>query len=60
MGLTLRQNGADMLGDTLYIEDRGAGGFEVAWSARIGISVATDRLWRCYVRGHPSVSGRNG
>jgi len=30
----------------------------IAWSGRIGISAAQDRLWRAYVPGHPSVSGR--
>lgn len=29
-----------------------------AWSPRIGIRVGTDALWRAYVPGHPSVSGR--
>jgi len=30
---------------------------EVAWTARIGIRVGTDRPWRCYLAGNPCVSG---
>lgn len=58
MGITLKDTGIDLLGDTLYIEDRGHRLEEISWSPRIGISVATDRHWRCYASGHVSVSGR--
>lgn len=58
MGITLKHTGIDLLGDTLYIEDRGHCIDEISWSPRIGISVATDRHWRCYASGHVSVSGR--
>ena len=58
MGITLKHTGVDLLGDTLSIEDRGYRFKNVAWSTRIGISVATDRPWRCYAEGHTSVSGR--
>ena len=58
LGITLKQNGIDLLGDTLYIEDRGHRIEKIEWSPRIGISVATDREWRCYAEGHVSVSGR--
>lgn len=57
MGISLRQNGIDLLGDELYIEDRGRLIDEVQWSRRIGISVGTETTWRCYVEGHVSVSG---
>lgn len=57
MGITLGDTGIDLLGPTLYIADVGRGIGEIAWSPRIGISVGTDRPWRCYIAGHPSVSG---
>lgn len=58
MGITLKDTGIDLLGDKLYIEDRGHRVEEISWSPRIGISVATERHWRCYAEGHISVSGR--
>ena len=60
MGITVKDTGVDLLGDTLYIEDRGHRIGNVLWSRRIGISVATDRHWRCYAERHISVSGRVG
>jgi DNA-3-methyladenine glycosylase len=41
----------------LYIEDRGFTVLEVAWGPRVGIRVAVDRPWRCWIDGNPSVSG---
>ena len=58
LGITLKDNGADLLGAKLYLEDRGHRIDEVGWSPRIGISVGTDRHWRCYAEGHVSVSGK--
>jgi DNA-3-methyladenine glycosylase len=58
MGITLKHTGVDLLGETLYIDDRGHRIEKVAWSTRIGINVATDRVWRCYAEGHVCVSGR--
>lgn len=58
MGITLRDTGRDLLGDTLYLEDRGHKLDEIRWSPRIGISVGTERPWRCYAPGSVSVSGR--
>lgn len=64
MGITLEQNGADLSGDALFIEEPEAEADRcpanvgrLAWGPRIGISVATDRPWRVYLEGHPSVSG---
>ena len=57
MGITLKHTGIDLLGDTLYIEDRGHHVENPVWSPRIGIRVGTDRDWRCYAEGHISVSG---
>jgi len=58
LGITLGDNGIDLLGDRVYIEDRGHRIEEVAWSPRIGISVGTEHHWRCYASGHTCVSGR--
>jgi DNA-3-methyladenine glycosylase len=58
MGITLAENRADLLGDRLYIEDRGVPVGEPVWGPRIGISVGTEAPWRCAVRAHPAVSGR--
>lgn len=41
----------------LYIEDRGFTVPEVTWGPRVGIRVAVDRPWRCWVHGNASVSG---
>ena len=57
MGISLTRNREDLSGGRLYIEDRGHRPGRIAWSARIGISVATDRQWRCFVADSPSVSG---
>ena len=59
MGITLAHTGEDLLGQTLFIEDRDYRVARVAWSQRIGISVGTEHPWRCYAEGHESVSGRN-
>jgi DNA-3-methyladenine glycosylase len=59
MGITLKHNRADLLGDELYIEDRGYAIDEVSWSPRIGISVGTEHHWRVFARGHLSVSGKS-
>src|SRR5262245_10548588 len=39
MGITLGENCADLLGERLYVEDRGIVPDAVAWSPRIGINV---------------------
>lgn len=56
LGITLRENTADLTRGPLTIEDHGVGAPAVRWSTRIGIRVGTDRLWRCTWDGHPSVS----
>jgi DNA-3-methyladenine glycosylase len=60
MGITLRDNRVDLLGDGLFLEDRGFGFDRVACGPRIGIRVGTDRPWRVFVAAHPAVSGRAG
>lgn len=58
MGITLEDTGIDLLGKTLYIEDRGHRIERAAWSTRIGLNVGTEHPWRCYAEGHTCVSGR--
>ena len=59
MGISRGQNGEDLCGGRLYIEDRGLPQpEEISWGTRIGITVGTEREWRAFVRSHPSVSGR--
>jgi len=57
MGITLAENRADLLGDRLYIEDRGICVAKPVWGPRIGIRVGTETPWRCAVQAHPAVSG---
>jgi DNA-3-methyladenine glycosylase len=56
MGITLAENRLDLLGDRLYLDDRGAAVGEIAWGPRIGIKVGTESPWRAWLRGHPAVS----
>jgi DNA-3-methyladenine glycosylase len=57
MGITLADNRLDLLGERLFIEDRGPCRGRIAWGPRIGIRVGTELAWRAYVAGHPAVSG---
>jgi DNA-3-methyladenine glycosylase len=72
LGITLAENRLDLCSvpaqsqhrastepaqSQLYIEDRGFTVSKVAWGPRIGIRVAADRPWRCWIDGNPSVSG---
>ena len=57
LGIGLGQNRADLTRGPLVIEDHGASAGRVAWGARIGLRVGTDRPWRAWVAGHPAVSG---
>ena len=57
MGITLAENRVDLLGDRLYIDDRGIAVGKPTWGPRIGIRVGTESPWRASVTGHPAVSG---
>jgi DNA-3-methyladenine glycosylase len=59
MGITLEENCADLMGDRLFVEDRGIAVGAVSWGPRVGIRVATERPWRVWVAGHPAVSARS-
>jgi DNA-3-methyladenine glycosylase len=57
MGIALAENRVDLLGDRLFIEDRGAERRPIVWGPRIGIRVGTEYPWRAHLDGHPAVSG---
>jgi DNA-3-methyladenine glycosylase len=57
LGITLAENRLDLTSSRLTIEDRGVVPPHVAWGPRIGIRHGTDRPWRCWIAGHPCVSG---
>jgi DNA-3-methyladenine glycosylase len=59
MGIGLSDNCADLLGDRLFIEDRGIAVSPIAWGPRIGIRVGVERPWRAYLRNHASVSAHS-
>lgn len=56
LGLTLEENGLDLTAGPLRIGRERALGIRVARSSRVGIRVGTDRPWRFFVAGHPSVT----
>lgn len=57
LGISLKQNLADLTAGPLAIEDHGLPPRAVDWSRRIGIRVGTEQEWRCTARGSASVSG---
>ena len=57
MGIALGENTLDLVGDRLYVEDRGIRVGVIAWGPRIGIKVGTETPWRAWVVGNPAVSG---
>lgn len=58
LGITLSDNQLDLVSSRLGIEDRGLIARKVSWGPRIGIRVAVDRPWRCWITDNPCVSGR--
>jgi len=57
-GLTIDQNGLDLTGDILYLQDRNSPVEVIERSPRIGIKVGKDLLWRFYDNNSKSVSGK--
>ena len=58
LGISLEDNGADLTGRKLSIEDCGSPVASITWGTRIGIRVGTEHPWRAWIEGHPSVSGK--
>jgi DNA-3-methyladenine glycosylase len=57
LAITPAENEIDLVASRLAIEDRGFAVGPVAWGPRIGIRVGVEKRWRCWIAGHPSVSG---
>lgn len=55
LGMTLEHNRADLVRSPLRLES-GSRPDAVVWTPRVGISVGTDRFWRCFVKGSAHVS----
>ena len=60
LGITLKENRLDLTSSRLWIEDRGLSAGPARWGTRIGLTRGADRPWRCWLDGHPSVSGSRG
>lgn len=58
-GLSREHNGLDLVGDILFIEDRGFRPARIENSSRIGIKKAIEKKWRFYEVGSNYVSIRN-
>ena len=57
-GLTLRQNGLDLTGNELYLEDRNEQTPRIAQATRIGIRKGADKRWRFFDADSVAVSHR--
>ena len=55
LGISLAENRVDLIASSLRIEP-GERPDAIVWTPRVGISVGTDRFWRCFVKGSPYVS----
>jgi len=55
-GLTKDQNGLDLTGNRMYLEDRLVAVTQIGQSTRIGVSDGADRQWRFYDRDSKAVS----
>jgi DNA-3-methyladenine glycosylase len=62
LGLTRAHDGLDLVEGALWLADLPPrrGGHRIACGPRIGIRVALDRDWRCFLEGHPCVSAPAG
>jgi len=58
-GLTKKQNGLDLTGDTLYLEDRAYNPVKIMRSTRIGINKGADKKWRFFEADSKYTSVRN-
>jgi DNA-3-methyladenine glycosylase len=56
-GLTRQQNGLDLTGDILYLENCNEAGTVIARSQRVGINVGRELLYRFFDKNSDAVSG---
>lgn len=60
MGITLAENRVDLLGERLFLENRGIVVGPAVWGPRIGIRVGAASPWRGWIKNHPAVSANGG
>lgn len=58
LGITLVENGLDLTGSALRIEDRRLPKRPLTWSRRVGINVGVEQEWRVIAADSRAVSGR--
>jgi DNA-3-methyladenine glycosylase len=56
LGVDRRLNGADLLSDTIFVEDRGEVPGRIARSSRIGVNEGKKKKWRFYLDSNQFVS----
>ncbi|OFZ83327.1 MAG: hypothetical protein A3K03_10505 [Bdellovibrionales bacterium RIFOXYD1_FULL_44_7] len=56
MGIKMGHKGEELWGPSLFVVDDGYSPAAICVSPRVGISVATDRLWRYFITDNPFVS----
>ena len=56
LGIQMAHNREFLMGPTLFVYDDGYKPTGISQSPRVGIRLATDKQWRFFITGHPSVS----
>jgi DNA-3-methyladenine glycosylase len=56
LGVDRRLNGADLLSNTIFVEDRGEAPRRIARSGRIGVNEGEEKKWRFYLHSNEFVS----
>jgi DNA-3-methyladenine glycosylase len=56
LGITREQNGTDLEGDAIWMEDDGASPLQIARSTRVGLSAGKAMPLRFYIPGSPYIS----
>ena len=56
MGINKTLNGADLIGQTIYVEDRGEKAGKIVSTNRIGIDEGKEKKWRFYLKDNRYIS----
>ena len=56
LGVDRRLNGADLLSDIIFVEDRGEDAGRITRSGRIGVNEGKDKNWRFFIENNQCVS----
>ena len=56
LGVDRKLNGADLLSDVIFVEDRGEAPRRIARSGRIGVNEGAEKKWRFYLKSNEFVS----